>query len=150
MCVLYLDYLHLLFALTFIGVYLNLSKTTLLPSGHEKPSIYACFRAFVQMSRCFQGTNTYRSITIIIIKKFIIILFIFTKTLGQKPANPVFMRVCVVPDLVPNVVFFIWTSGISACSLSKPRTAALIRLQSTPYHRGTLYQEAKRLICGWR
>ena len=54
-----------------------------------------------------------------------------------------FMRVCVVPDLVPNVVFFIWTSGISACSLSKPRTAALIRLQSTPYHRGTLYQEVE-------
>ena len=116
---------------------------TLLASGHEKPSIYAGFRAFVQMSRCFQGTNTYLSITIIIIKKFIIILFIFTKTLGQGGANPVFMRVCVVPDLVPNVVFFIWTSGISACSLSKPRTAALIRLQSTPYHRGTLYQEVE-------
>ena len=44
---------------------------TLLASGHGKPSIYAGFRAFVQMSRCFQGTNTYLSITIIIIKKLI-------------------------------------------------------------------------------
>ena len=94
---------------------------TLLASGHGKPSIYAGFRAFVQMSRCFQGTNTYLSITIIIIKKFIIILFIFTKTLGQGDANPVFMRVCVVPDLVPNVLFFIWTNGISVCSLSNPK-----------------------------
>ena len=93
---------------------------TLLASGHEKPSIYAGFRDFVQMSRCFQGTNTYLSITIIIIKKLFIILFIFTKTLGQGGANPVFMRVCVVPDLVPNVLFFIWTNGISVCSLSNP------------------------------
>ena len=32
-----------------------------------------------------------------------------------------FMRVCVVPDLVPNVLFFIWTNGISVCSLSNPK-----------------------------
>ena len=31
-----------------------------------------------------------------------------------------FMRVCVVPNLVPNVLLFIWTNGISVCSLSNP------------------------------
>ena len=102
-------------------MYFEFVPNTLLTSGQEKPSIYAGFRAFVQMSRCFQGTNTYLSITIIIIKKFIIILFIFTKTLGQGDANPVFMRVCVVPDLVPNVLLFIWTNGISVYSLSNPK-----------------------------
>lgn len=32
-----------------------------------------------------------------------------------------FMRVCVVLDLVPNVLLFIWTNGISVCSLSNPK-----------------------------